>query len=923
MPGKGSKIFIAGAGNSTVETSCNVDTLFITYKPNGGALASPVGAIHIGIGHDGEQDIVDVAMTPAGSDWTSTYALSNATTEVNFWFHDEAEPPTYDNNGGQNWNVDITECGQPPVDLSWIGNTYHWPPDGEWDPGESLWINIESYPQNAVIDGEVQYSADGGTIWTSAVLTISGTVGNNDKWHANLGPYPGGTTIQYALRLTGRNGDLWDNNSEADYFATVNAGSGTVLWIGNTHHWPENGLIEAENDIWINLESYPIGAGTGGEVVYSTDGGASWQAAALGHNGTIENNDWWNLNLGKFSADTTIRYAVKVVDGDTTEHWDNNGGTNFVAVVNPAPSSLRWFGNTVQGGAHQPMLGLSVDSASNALRLAMQDLSLDAVYSVLHSQDLATWSNMTAVQADGASNILMLASNILDSADGPSFYRLQLDWIPGPAVFEGTEAVINIQTWPIGGAQGANLIYTSDGGETWLGAAMHHTGTSGDNDIWSVSLGTFPLGTVIRYAVELLDDQGQSQWDNNDRQDFQFRVLDPNQSDFEAPATGYSPQNTTTADPTLDVTLMATDDIDPSPAIYVTTNGSMPTLSSAVYSAPIHVTDRGSGVDLTIRFFAADASGNTSTVTTVEVKVNHDFSFGAGKPYSTNPTLGTGGVSGVTIDGANSGEWSADNAVALDMANDDPRSLGDNWTMHEGSLDLTHIWASWDDDYLYLAWQVADVTDKIDPSNAGSAGGGKISNNDGILLWIVLDTIPGSAGCTNDMWQKKNTWAGPDRPDYQIYLAGSLWQGYISRAVDGVFPVDDGGVNYKTVAAAGITVAKGDLCAAGELWGIGDADNRFDGGAPDREFLAEGHSGARDSFYEMRIPLAYIGLTASQLESNGIGVMIGAGSESAMDCIPHDEATLDTPGVETYNSSFEWADADVFTVPFARIGAGK
>jgi len=48
--------------------------------------------------------------------------------------------------------------------------------------------------------------------------------------------------------------------------------------------------------------------------------------------------------------------------------------------------------------------------------------------------------------------------------------------------------------------------------------------------------------------------------------------------------------------------------------------------------------------------------------------------------------------------------------------------------------------------------------------------------------------------------------------------------------------------------------------------------------------------------------------------------MVGAGSTSAMDCMPNDAATTDTPGVESYNSSFECGDADNFTTPFARIG---
>lgn len=289
---------------------------------------------------------------------------------------------------------------------------------------------------------------------------------------------------------------------------------------------------------------------------------------------------------------------------------------------------------------------------------------------------------------------------------------------------------------------------------------------------------------------------------------------------------------------------------------------------------------------------------------------------GGDKPYSSNPTLGTRGTK--TIDGSPS-DWSDANLIALGMANDDPRSLGSNWTMHEAPIDLTHMWAAWDDNNLYIAWQFVDVTDVIDPSNAGSAGGGKISNNDGILQWLVLDTKSG--GATSDMWAKQNSWTGANKPDYQIYLAGSLWQGYISREVGGVFPVDDGGVNYNTIAAAGITVAKGNTFGGTSLWGVGDADDRFNGDAPNRNFLTEGHSTSRDSFYEMSIPLSYLGITAAQLDSGtGVGIMVGAGSVSSMDSLPHDETTLDSPGVESYNSSFEWGDVDLFTAPFARIG---
>jgi len=50
--------------------------------------------------------------------------------------------------------------------------------------------------------------------------------------------------------------------------------------------------------------------------------------------------------------------------------------------------------------------------------------------------------------------------------------------------------------------------------------------------------------------------------------------------------------------------------------------------------------------------------------------------------------------------------------------------------------------------------------------------------------------------------------------------------------------------------------------------------------------------------------------------------MIGAGSNSTVDVLPQDDgATLDTQGVEVWNSPLEWGDVDSITAPFARIGA--
>lgn len=291
-------------------------------------------------------------------------------------------------------------------------------------------------------------------------------------------------------------------------------------------------------------------------------------------------------------------------------------------------------------------------------------------------------------------------------------------------------------------------------------------------------------------------------------------------------------------------------------------------------------------------------------------------------PPSTNPTFGQFGS--VTIDGVNNGnEWTDDNLIALNLANSDSRSLAGNWTMHEAPANLTHLWARWDDDNLYLAWQFVDITDILDPSNAGSAAGGSVFNSQGILQFISIDTGPG--GAVPYMWDKLDSFGGSTLPNVQIAMRSDLWgdHPYLSKAVDGAFVVDDDlGVNYFTRDLAGIQIAKSQGFVANALYGVPDIDDYLNN--PDVELTSYlHHDQSRDTFYEMAVPLSTLGITRAHIESNGIGVFISAGADSAVSSIPFDNATLDSPGTTDSNSSFEWEDGDVFTVPFARVGGNN
>ena len=352
-----------------------------------------------------------------------------------------------------------------------------------------------------------------------------------------------------------------------------------------------------------------------------------------------------------------------------------------------------------------------------------------------------------------------------------------------------------------------------------------------------------------------------------------------------------------------------------------------PTSSNDVWT--VDLGSFAAGTTIQYALVAYDDTGsnvwNNNSGANYSIAVNGGGSTnGNGKftPYSTNPTKGLYRSAGIAVDGANTGgEWTTNMLIAIDMVNDDPRSLGSNWTMHEPPADVTHLWACWDDTKLYLAWQFVDVTDKLDPANAGSALGGRISNSSGILQFISIDTLAG-AGAPSNMWAKNDRMVGTDLPDYQIGMRSDLYSSFISKSLDGVFAGDSQlGTNYFTTAAAGISIARAAGCASATLYGpYSDVDNYLaNTNSSLTEYVSSGHDVSRDSFYEMSIPFTALGIDKATLEANGVGVFINVGSKSSLDTIPNDAATLNTPGVTDSNSSWEWEDSDQFTAGYARV----
>ena len=523
VDGKQSKIFIAGS-SMTVQTSCNGTHVQIVYDKAGGPLAN-AAQIWIGYGNDGFLNHTSALMTLVDGKYTFSYPQTNANRFLNFYFHNGQEPRTYDNRNGQDWQYDVFNCRASGVALTWMGGTHHWPAN-DIPAAHDVWINTYSQPIGAAGGASLVYSTDGGNTWQSRPLNKAGTTENgHDWWNVNLGGFPAGTHIRYAVTAIGVQNDLWDNNTGNDYIAVVAGGAvGAIRAVANTRHWPLNGSITPQDDVWIDVDSFPRNAGAGGLVVYSTDG-VNWNTAPLIHNDghDDENGGWdaWHLNLGKFNANTTIRYAIMVQDGNGNETWDNNQGNDFLATVNSSGNAIIWFGNVTGAGVPKPEIVLDMVSANQAM-IAADPLKSGTAFTVLQSMNLIDWIEVDHFVGTTNAPGKTIA---MPQGEGPFFYALRADQAPGNQVAAQEALMVRIETEPAGATAEVDLVYNVNDGPSWTAIPMRKVATVGNRDIWTAPVGAFPAGTIIRYAIAMNDFDDNQIWANNGGNDFTTIVV--------------------------------------------------------------------------------------------------------------------------------------------------------------------------------------------------------------------------------------------------------------------------------------------------------------------------------------------------------------------------------------------------------------
>ena len=302
--------------------------------------------------------------------------------------------------------------------------------------------------------------------------------------------------------------------------------------------------------------------------------------------------------------------------------------------------------------------------------------------------------------------------------------------------------------------------------------------------------------------------------------------------------------------------------------------------------------------------------------------------------YATNPN-GVGVKKTISIDGSIS-DWDSSMLIAQGVANDDPRVYRPN-SMYEIPVDNYALYGAWDDTNLYLMWELTNVQDVVAPNDDYpiSQGNQWINN---IPFFIALDVDPSVSG-DGTFTTGQTIWDSGITFDEGV----DTLIAYSTNGANGpfIYPANSSGkFDYSTVierAATGISMKYDNGILESEViganYGYGEYNNRvvgdtINGTAEWVEFNSLGHDSDKlDMHYEMSIPLASLGITASDITSKGIGVMqISTFGTSGMDCLPYDPSmndNADQPATKSQEfNSLEKEDEDHITVPFARIGGG-
>ena len=301
-----------------------------------------------------------------------------------------------------------------------------------------------------------------------------------------------------------------------------------------------------------------------------------------------------------------------------------------------------------------------------------------------------------------------------------------------------------------------------------------------------------------------------------------------------------------------------------------------------------------------------------------------------GSHFATNPNNQYGKEKTITVDGTKSG-WELDMKIAQNIANNDPRVFA-HWSMHEMAIDDYALFAAYDDEYLYLMWEMTNMSDVVANEDYPISQGNLWINNLPIFIFLSVQKDRGNGGRMvggGTIWNSGISLE--EKVDTIIACSTNASNGPFIYHYDeslGAFPTE----TKDKYAESGITLKFSNGILDTQVFGLKEcgSDNRkvsmdYSESSNWIDFYSQtNHNKNLDMTYEMKIPLAKLGIDKEHIKKNGIGIIkVSTFGTSGMDSLPYDKSMSDNahlPYSGDSSTSKEKEDLDHITCKLARIG---
>ncbi len=591
-------------------------------------------------------------------------------------------------------------------------------------------------------------------------------------------------------------------------------------------------------------------------------------------------------------------------------------------------SSHSWADYSPTPVATKPVVTMPASQTFSTKPFSVSISVTDATsaYYTVNGGTQVSFSGSTTVSISETSTIKVSATNTAGTTEKSATYTYNASATTGVSVYLKNDAKWSEPIYC--------YAYNSDATKTtgaWPGAKMTLDSSTG---YYKLDLSSYGLEEALcifysasgRYPAAMepgLSNGGTTKLYNNSTKSWTDYTPTPV---VEKPVVTMPASQTFTTKP-FSVTISVTD----ATSAYYTVNGGSQVSFSGSTTVSISETS-------TIKVTATNTAGTTeksATYTYNDVPAPTPSTGDLASYYKTNPN-GYGQKKTVS----SYEDFTLSDIIAQGAANDDPRVYRPN-SMYEVPIDLYALYAAYDDNNLYLGWDMTNVQDVVAPSDDYPLSQGILYQTMNVPFMLLFDTQAGGGNGNTDaagstIWGSGITY--PSIVNRVVMCSTNAANGPYVYENNGnlinateIYNASTSGINFK-VSNFGLGIKSPNVYGINGGYGtnngrvVGDMKSDNESSAAWVDFNTLGHSSSTlDFHYYMAIPLSTLGTTASQIESRGLGIMLVATmGKSGMDCLPYDltmNDNADQADTESQeNNSFEKSDADNITVKFAYVG---